>query len=52
LRESLPYLHDGRALSVDAAIRDHAGDGAISATRYINLSTNQQAQLVDFLNSL
>jgi len=52
LRESLPYLHDGRALSVDAAIRAHAGDGAISATRYINLSTNQQAQLVDFLNSL
>jgi autotransporter-associated beta strand protein len=52
LRESLPYLHDGRALSVDAAIRAHAGDGAISATRYINLSTNQQAQVVDFLNSL
>jgi autotransporter-associated beta strand protein len=52
LREQLPYLHDGRALTVDAAIRAHAGDGAISATRYINLSTNQQAQLVDFLNTL
>ena len=52
LRESQPYLHDGRAFTVDAAIRAHAGDGAISATRYVNLSTNQQAQVVEFLNSL
>jgi autotransporter-associated beta strand protein len=52
LRQSLPYLHDGRALTVDAAIRAHAGDAALSATRYINLSTNQQSQLVEFLNSL
>jgi CxxC motif-containing protein (DUF1111 family) len=52
LRENAPYLHDGRALTVDAAIRDHAGDALPAATRYINLSTNQQQQVVQFLNSL
>jgi CxxC motif-containing protein (DUF1111 family) len=52
LRENNPYLHDGRALTVDAAIRDHTGDAAAAATRYSNLTTNQQQQVVDFLNSL
>lgn len=52
LRQSLPYLHDGRAFTVDAAIRAHAGDAALSQSRYVNLSTNQQSQLVEFLNSL
>jgi CxxC motif-containing protein (DUF1111 family) len=52
LSQSLPYLHDGRALTVDAAIRAHAGDALPAANRYINLSTNQQTQLVQFLNSL
>ncbi len=52
LSQSLPYLHDGRANTVDAAIRAHAGDALPAATRYINLSTNQQQQVVQFLNSL
>jgi len=52
LRENNPYMHDGRALTVDAAIRDHAGDAAAAATRYTNLTTNQQQEVVDFLNSL
>ena len=52
LRENNPYMHDGRAFTVDAAIRDHAGDALPAANRYINLSTNQQQQVVDFLNSL
>ena len=52
LRENAPYLHDGRAQTVDAAIRAHTGDALAAATRYINLSTNQQSQVVQFLNSL
>jgi CxxC motif-containing protein (DUF1111 family) len=53
LRFKIPYLHDGRATnSVDGAIRAHAGDAAAAATRYSNLSTNQQQQVVQFLNSL
>jgi len=52
LRENNPYMHDGRALTVDAAIRDHAGDAAAAAARYTNLSTNQQQEVVNFLNSL
>jgi CxxC motif-containing protein (DUF1111 family) len=52
LRMNLPYLHDGRAPTVDAAIRAHAGDAAAAASRYIDLSTNQQSDLLIFLNSL
>lgn len=53
LRVSAPYLHDGRATnSVDRAIRLHAGDAAVSASRYINLNATQQSQLREFLNSL
>jgi CxxC motif-containing protein (DUF1111 family) len=53
LRYKIPYLHNGSATnSIDAAIRAHAGDALPAATRYINLSTTQQQQLVAFLNSI
>ena len=53
LRFKIPYLHDGRATnSVATAIREHGGDAAAAAVRYENLSTNQQQELVQFLNSL
>jgi len=53
LRYKIPYLHDGRATnSVDTAIRLHAGDAQAAATRYINLTTTQQQDLLAFLNSL
>jgi CxxC motif-containing protein (DUF1111 family) len=53
LRFKIPYLHDGRATnSVDTAIRLHAGDAQAAATRYINLTSTQQQDLLDFLNSL
>jgi CxxC motif-containing protein (DUF1111 family) len=53
LRFKIPYLHDGRATnSVDTAIREHGGDATAAAVRYENLSTNQQQELVQFLNSL
>jgi CxxC motif-containing protein (DUF1111 family) len=53
LRYKIPYLHNGSATnSLDAAIRAHAGDALPAATRYINLTTAQQQELVAFLNSL
>jgi CxxC motif-containing protein (DUF1111 family) len=52
LRASAPYLHDGRAPTIDAAIREHAGEAAASVQRYLKLSPVQVRQLLDFLNSI
>lgn len=46
------YLHDGRATTLDQAIRAHAGQGLGARNNYVSLSTAQQTQLIDFLNSL
>jgi CxxC motif-containing protein (DUF1111 family) len=46
------FLHDGRASTVDQAIRAHAGQGAIAAHNYGTLNATQKAQLVEFLNSI
>jgi len=52
LRASAPYLHDGRAKSLDEAIRAHAGEATVSRDRYNRLMPFQKGQLMDFLNSL
>ena len=52
LRGSGPYLHDGRALTVDAAIRAHDGEAAPSKNQYVNLTTDQRSLLLEFLNSI
>ena len=52
LRASAPYLHDGRAPSIDAAIRAHDGEARASKDRYLKLSISQRQQIVDFLKSL
>ena len=52
LRASAPYLHDGRAPSVDAAIRAHAGEGTAARDRYLRLREQQRRQLLEFLNSI
>jgi cytochrome c peroxidase len=52
LRDSAPYLHDGRAETVDQAIRGHGGQAAASAQKYAQLSTRERAQLEAFLLSL
>lgn len=49
---SAPYLHDGRARTLDDAIRAHDGEGKASRDRYMKLTTDQQKLLFDFLNSL
>ncbi len=52
LRASAPYLHDGRAPNVDAAIRAHDGEAKGSRDRYNVLTPAQKQQLLDFLNSI
>lgn len=50
--DSAPYLHDGRAETLDAAIRWHAGEASFSAQRYRSLSSEQRDSLLAFLRCL
>jgi CxxC motif-containing protein (DUF1111 family) len=50
--DSAPYLHDGRAPTLEAAIRMHGGQGAVSARRFAKLTPREQQQLVAFLGTL
>jgi CxxC motif-containing protein (DUF1111 family) len=52
LRLRQAYLHDGRATTLDAAIRAHVGQGQAANTRYTALSSSDQQALITFLNSL
>jgi len=49
---SAPYLHDGRANTLDDAIRLHDGEAAKTKTRYTSLSSSDRRSLLSFLNSL
>ncbi|HZW33117.1 MAG TPA: di-heme oxidoredictase family protein [Isosphaeraceae bacterium] len=52
LRDSAPYLHDGRAQTLDEAIALHGGEASAAARRYRQLPPRDQAQLQMFLRSL
>lgn len=52
VRDSAPYLHDGRAATLDQAIVLHGGQGASSAHRYGQLTARRKQQLDAFLRSL
>ena len=52
LRDSAPYLHDGRAATLEEAITLHGGQGAAAARRFAQLSDRRQRQLESFLLSL
>ena len=52
IRDSGPYMHDGRAISVAQAIVLHAGQGATAARRYAELSPRRKQQIDAFLSSL
>jgi CxxC motif-containing protein (DUF1111 family) len=52
LRDSAPYLHDGRAGTIDEAIRLHGGEADVAARRYRQLSPREQSSLRSFLLSL
>ena len=52
LRDSGPYLHDGRAATIDQAVALHGGQGAASARRFAELSARRKQHLDAFLMSL
>ncbi|MFN0079124.1 MAG: di-heme oxidoredictase family protein [Prosthecobacter sp.] len=52
LRASAPYLHDGRAATVDEAIKAHDGEAKAAKDRYLKLSKQQVQQLLDYLASI
>jgi len=45
-------MHDGRALSIEAAINLHGGEAEQSKTNFTQLSNTEQQQLIAFLESL
>jgi CxxC motif-containing protein (DUF1111 family) len=45
-------LHDGRATTIEDAIKGHGGEGQASNTRFQQLSTADKALLIKFLESL
>lgn len=49
---SAPYLHDGRADTVEAAIALHAGEASPSRDAYDQLPDGERAELLAFLASL
>ncbi|MFK8114220.1 MAG: di-heme oxidoredictase family protein [Rubripirellula sp.] len=50
--DSGPYLHDGRAATLDAAIRWHGGEALDSASEYRSLSKDDRRKVIVFLASL
>jgi CxxC motif-containing protein (DUF1111 family) len=52
LRDTAPYLHDGRAQTIDDAVRFHGGEAADSADLYGKLAPDERRALQGFLMSL
>ena len=52
VRDSAPYLHDGRAKTVEQAIAFHGGEGQKSAMLFFALDAKERLQMVAFLKSL
>jgi CxxC motif-containing protein (DUF1111 family) len=52
VRDSSPYLHDGRAPTLDRAIALHGGQGTRSAKAYFALTPRERLQVQAFLKSL
>jgi CxxC motif-containing protein (DUF1111 family) len=52
VRDSAPYLHDGRAKSLEQAIAFHGGEAQLSANRFYRLQPEERAQVLAFLRSL
>ncbi|HXC53269.1 MAG TPA: di-heme oxidoredictase family protein [Candidatus Limnocylindrales bacterium] len=52
LAESAPYLHDGRAPTIDDAITLHGGEAAAARDAYVALPDSERASVRVFLTSL
>lgn len=51
-RDSAPYLHDGRAETLEQAIAFHGGEAIVPAQKFFMLSPAERQQLLAFLKSL
>ena len=52
IRDSGPYLHDGRAETLDQAIAFHGGESSQSAQMYFSQKPEELFQVITFLKSL
>jgi cytochrome c peroxidase len=52
IADSAPYLHDGRAATLNDAILAHAGDALAVRNAYAALTADQQLQVQEFLATL
>jgi hypothetical protein len=52
LRDSAPYLHDGRAATIEQAIALHGGEGVGAVKKFAKLNSDERLQLSLFLRSL
>jgi len=50
--DSAPYLHDGRALTINDAILQHDGEGKPARDAYAAAPVNQRRSVIAFLSSL
>jgi CxxC motif-containing protein (DUF1111 family) len=50
--DSAPYLHDGRAATLERAIEMHGGEAAGAVGRFRSLSPDDRQALIAFLNTL
>ncbi len=50
--DTAPYLHDGRALTLNEAIMLHGGEAQVARDNYAGLSASQKNQLLAFLRTL
>jgi CxxC motif-containing protein (DUF1111 family) len=50
--DSAPYMHDGRAATLEEAIRMHGGQSGRAAHNFTSLGEAEQAQVIAFLKTL
>lgn len=52
VKDTAPYMHDGRAATLEEAVQAHHGEAEFSSLGYAALDAASQANLVAFLKSL
>ena len=52
LRDTAPYLHNGSASTIEAAIERHYTEGATSRDAFLSLDEDLSAALLVFLRSI
>ena len=52
INDSAPYLHDGRAATLNDAILQHAGDAQTVRNAYVARTADDQAKIREFLQTL